>query len=220
MSQTNILADLSVFLSPDRKFLLRWDGEGRERVLEMSGQIQTWRRSHAIVRLSLSDGGNLKIPAGSKCAGFTCSEEKKALVKEMKKVLTALTPSHTSAPRRLLFQPVTAALMKLNWGGWSSSCRQQRGRRPGRGQTRLRRESLACTCASTHRCAQFHGCVGGGTIRGENSSSSCTVSGSVCTFLAPAAPRRSSGYLWMWDCGTSQTRSVSARNLFTAAAMK
>lgn len=105
----------------------------------LSGQIQTRRQSHGIMRFSLSDGENLKIPAGSRRAGFTCSEEMKAPVKEMSKVLTALTPSHTSALRRLLFQAVAAALMKLNYGAWSSSCRQQRGRRPGRGQARLRR---------------------------------------------------------------------------------
>lgn len=82
----------------------------------VSGQIQTRRQSHGIMRFSLSDGENLKIPAASKGAGFTCSEEIKALLKEMNKVLTALTASHTNALRRLLFQVVTAALMKFNYG--------------------------------------------------------------------------------------------------------
>lgn len=78
------------------------NGEGRERVLEMylSGRIQTRSQSHGIMRFSLSDGENLKTAAGSQRVAFTCSEEIKALLKEMNKVLTALTPSHTHTHTR------------------------------------------------------------------------------------------------------------------------
>lgn len=54
------------------------------------------------MRLSLSDGENLKIPAVSQRAAFTYSEEIKAPVEEMNKVLTALTPSHKRSLKTLI----------------------------------------------------------------------------------------------------------------------